>query len=220
MIGALVSRIVTDRKLATAGKETPVIGGSERNISALRLRSMSLVTCEQRLFSETAETMTVKYEIDGGVGVVTLAKPPRSLMAKAPAGGVRRRHQRFPDVSMQTHPLLVVAASLGTDAVDGFLDAIRDSDTKLWSSPSDETGKEAIRLTFLNLISGFGPVLRTSDCPPAGPGADSPFCHDVPVGTRQAVTCKCSRHLRHSRAQVRSNGFGRPTPSLLTRQHD
>jgi hypothetical protein len=121
---------------------------------------------------------------------------------------------------MPTHPLLAVAASLGTDAVDEFLDAVRDSDLELWSSPSDKTGKETIRLTFLDLISGFESFRSTYDCPPAAPAAVLPFCHDVPVGTRQAVTCMCGRHLRYSPAQVRSNGFGCPTPSLLTRQHD
>jgi hypothetical protein len=79
--------------------------------------------------------MTVKYEIDGGVGVVTLAKPPRSLMAKAPAGGVRRRHQRFPEVSMQTHPLLVVpqvsAQTPSTDFSTWYATAIRNFGRRL-----------------------------------------------------------------------------------------
>jgi hypothetical protein len=100
---------------------------------------------------------------------------------------------------MQTHPLLVVAADLGTDAVDVFLDTMRDSDRKLWSSPSDKTGKEAIRSTFLNLISGFELAQRTSDGARAGPRADSPFDPNVPVGTRQAPTCMCGGHFRYSR---------------------
>jgi enoyl-CoA hydratase/carnithine racemase len=42
-----------------------------------------LVAIEHPLFGKMEKTMTVKYEIDGAVGVVTLAKPPHNLLDDA-----------------------------------------------------------------------------------------------------------------------------------------
>jgi hypothetical protein len=74
--------------LDTTGKETPAIAGNA-----------------------TEEAMTVKYEIDGAVGVVTLSKPPRNLLddgllenlttayEKVVAEGARRDCRRHADLS-------------------------------------------------------------------------------------------------------------------------
>jgi hypothetical protein len=62
---------------------------------------------------------------------------------------------------MRDRPLLVVAARLRADVIDGFLDDLKNSNAALFSSASDKSAEETARETFLNLISRFAPAART-----------------------------------------------------------
>ena len=55
---------------------------------------------------------------------------------------------------MRDRPLLIVAARLGADVIDGFLDELKNSNEALWSSSADKSAEEAVRETFFNLIFG------------------------------------------------------------------
>jgi hypothetical protein len=56
---------------------------------------------------------------------------------------------------MRDRPLQVVAARLGADMIDGFLDELKNSNAALRSVSSDKSAEETVREIFSNLISRF-----------------------------------------------------------------
>ena len=92
---------------------------------------------------------------------------------------------------MRDRPLLVVAARLRADVIDGFLDDLKNSNAALFSSASDKSAEETARETFLNLISRFAPAARTPiPLQPAPPAVLPPCESTVPkTGPRAVYTC-------------------------------
>jgi hypothetical protein len=94
---------------------------------------------------------------------------------------------------MSDHPLLVVAARLGSDVIGGFLDELKSSDAALWSSSSDKGADETVRETFFDLISRFDPAGGTPIPPPASTAVLA-RCESNDAKTGPRAVCMCGQH--------------------------
>jgi hypothetical protein len=95
---------------------------------------------------------------------------------------------------MRDRPLLVVAARLGEDVIDGFLDELKNSDAAFWSSSSDKSAEENVRETFFDLISRFAPTGGTPIPPPPASTAGLPPFESANAKTGRRTACMCGQH--------------------------
>jgi hypothetical protein len=95
---------------------------------------------------------------------------------------------------MRDRPLLIVAARLRADVIDGFLDQLKNSNAALWSLSADKSAEEAVRETFFNLIWRFAPAGSTPIPPQPAPRAVLPPCESADAKTEPRAVCTCGQH--------------------------
>jgi hypothetical protein len=100
---------------------------------------------------------------------------------------------------MRDRPLLVVAARLGEDVIDGFLEELKNTDAALWSWSTETSAKENVRETFFDLISRFAPAGGTSIPPPPASTDSLPPCESVDAKTGNRTACMCGQHAARLR---------------------
>ena len=95
---------------------------------------------------------------------------------------------------MRDRPLLIVAARLGADVIEGFLDELKNNYAALWSSSADKSAEEAVRETLFNLIWRFAPAGSTPIPPQPAPRAVVPPCESGDAKTEPRAVCTGGQH--------------------------